>query len=224
MPSGAENGASCRRSTRRVSPPRRARTGSRGRCWARSVRGSPSAATRTGCSCGWPRYSPTDRGWELRGVADRSGRQASGLSSTRCWGSTRSTTRAGWPAACTRHRAAEESSTRMCGSSTTSSTTVRSRRTWPSRSRSAWRRSRVWFYNAGLYNGLPLDDRTVLDETLAERAHGTPPRERYIYPDCASVPEQSGVMICNRPSTISGGLRWIRLMRRASSTPTAAGL
>ena len=65
----------------------------------------------------------------------------------------------------------------------------------------------LWFYNAGIYNGLPLDDRTALEQTLAERPSGTPKRDRYIYyPDCASVPEQSGVMISGRSYTIAAGL------------------
>jgi arylsulfatase len=65
----------------------------------------------------------------------------------------------------------------------------------------------LWFYNAGIYNGLPLDDRTALEQTLAERPSGTPKRDRYIYyPDCASVPEQSGVMVSGRSYTIAAGL------------------
>lgn len=65
----------------------------------------------------------------------------------------------------------------------------------------------LWFYNAGIDNGLPLDDRTALEQTLAERPSGTPKRDRYIYyPDCASVPEQSGVMISGRSHTIGAGL------------------
>jgi arylsulfatase len=65
----------------------------------------------------------------------------------------------------------------------------------------------LWFYNAGIYNGLPLDDRTALEQTLAERPSGTPKREHYTYyPDCASVPEQSGVMISGRSYTIAAGL------------------
>ncbi|MGW6395201.1 arylsulfatase [Streptomyces sp. NPDC055103] len=65
----------------------------------------------------------------------------------------------------------------------------------------------LWYYYAGIYNGLPLDDRTALEQTLAERPHGTPPRERYVYyPDCASVPEQSGVVISGRSYTIAAGV------------------
>jgi len=65
----------------------------------------------------------------------------------------------------------------------------------------------LWYYYAGIYNGLPLDDRTALEQTLAERPHGTPPRNQYIYyPDCAPVPEQSGVMIGGRSYTIAAGV------------------
>ncbi|CAM5672432.1 arylsulfatase [Streptomyces tanashiensis] len=65
----------------------------------------------------------------------------------------------------------------------------------------------LWYYYAGRLNGLPLDDRTALEQTLAERPHGTPARERYIYyPDTASVPEQSGVVISGRSYTIAAGV------------------
>ena len=66
----------------------------------------------------------------------------------------------------------------------------------------------LWFEQAAIYNGLPLDDRTALEQTLAERPSGSPPRDRYVYyPDCASVPEQSGVMISGRSYTIAAGVR-----------------
>ncbi len=66
----------------------------------------------------------------------------------------------------------------------------------------------LWFAKAEVYNGLPLDDRTALEQTLAQRPSGSPPRDRYIYyPDCASVPEQSGVMIGGRSYTIAAGVR-----------------
>ncbi|MEV0663123.1 arylsulfatase [Actinomadura luteofluorescens] len=65
----------------------------------------------------------------------------------------------------------------------------------------------LWHYHAGLYNGLPLDDRTALEQTLAERPQGTPRRDRYVYyPDCAPVPEQSGVMTNGRSYTIVAGV------------------
>ncbi|WP_372463309.1 arylsulfatase [Actinospica acidithermotolerans] len=65
----------------------------------------------------------------------------------------------------------------------------------------------LWYYYAGVYHGLPLDDRTALEQTLAERPHGTPPRDRYVYyPDCSPVPEQSGVVISGRSYTIAAGV------------------
>lgn len=65
----------------------------------------------------------------------------------------------------------------------------------------------LWYYNAGLYNGLPLDDRSALEQVLAERPHGTPARDQYIYyPDCATVPEQSAVVFAGRSYTITAGV------------------
>ena len=66
----------------------------------------------------------------------------------------------------------------------------------------------LWFEQAAMYNGLPLDDRTALEQILAERPSGSPHRDRYIYyPDCASVPEHSGVAISGRSYTIAAGVR-----------------
>lgn len=65
----------------------------------------------------------------------------------------------------------------------------------------------LWFYYAGINNGLPLDDRSAVEQMMAERPHGTPPRDRYVYyPDSASVPEQSGVVISGRSYTIAAGV------------------
>ena len=65
----------------------------------------------------------------------------------------------------------------------------------------------LWFYYAGRYNGLPLDDRNALEQVLAERPHGTPQRDRYIYyPNCATVPEQSAVTFSGRSYTIAAGV------------------
>ncbi|MEU3255715.1 arylsulfatase [Streptomyces sp. NPDC006997] len=65
----------------------------------------------------------------------------------------------------------------------------------------------LWYYYAGLYNGLPLDDRSALEQVLAERPHGSPERDRYVYyPDSASVPEQSGVVTNGRSYTIAAGV------------------
>jgi arylsulfatase len=65
----------------------------------------------------------------------------------------------------------------------------------------------LWFYYAGIYNGLPLDDRSPLEIILAERPHPSPPRNRYIYyPNCADVPEEAGVAINGRSYTIAAGV------------------
>ncbi|MEU2916399.1 arylsulfatase [Streptomyces massasporeus] len=65
----------------------------------------------------------------------------------------------------------------------------------------------LWYYYAGIYNGLPLDDRSALEQVLAERPHGSPERDRYVYyPDSAAVPEQSGVVTSGRSYTIAAGV------------------
>lgn len=65
-----------------------------------------------------------------------------------------------------------------------------------------------WFELAEEYDGLPLDDRTALEQTLAERPSGSPVRDRYVYyPDSAPVPEQSAVLISGRSYTIAAGVR-----------------
>ena len=64
-----------------------------------------------------------------------------------------------------------------------------------------------WFELAEQFNGLPLDDRTALEQVLADRPSGSPVRDRYVYyPDCAAVPEQSTVTISGRSYTISAGV------------------
>ena len=63
----------------------------------------------------------------------------------------------------------------------------------------------LWFHLAGLYNGLPLIDKTAV-EVLADptRPQVAPPRDRYIYyPDAAEVPESAAVNIRNRSYTIA---------------------
>ncbi|MFI5046292.1 MAG: arylsulfatase [Acidimicrobiia bacterium] len=65
----------------------------------------------------------------------------------------------------------------------------------------------LWFYFAGIYNGLPLDDRTAFEQVMAERPRGGPDRQQYTYyPDCADVPESSGVVIIGRSYTIAAGV------------------
>ena len=67
----------------------------------------------------------------------------------------------------------------------------------------------LWFELAEQYNGLPLDDRTALEQILRRAARaGRPRRDRYVYyPDCAVVPEQSGVSISGRSYTIAAGVK-----------------
>jgi hypothetical protein len=65
----------------------------------------------------------------------------------------------------------------------------------------------LWFYNAGIYNGLPLDDRSALEQVLSERPRGAPERDRYIfYPNSADVPESAGPAIPGRSYTIAAGV------------------
>lgn len=66
----------------------------------------------------------------------------------------------------------------------------------------------LWFYYAGIYNGLPLDDRSALEQVLSERPRGAPDRDRYVfYPNCADVPESAGPAIPGRSYTIAAGVR-----------------
>ncbi len=66
----------------------------------------------------------------------------------------------------------------------------------------------LWFYYAGIYKGLPLDDRSALEQVLAERPRGAPERDRYVYyPNCADVPESAGPAVPGRSYTIAAGVR-----------------
>jgi arylsulfatase len=66
----------------------------------------------------------------------------------------------------------------------------------------------LWWYYAGVYNGLPLDDRSALEQVLAERPRGGPPRDQYVfYPGTADVPESAGPVIPGRSYTLSAGVR-----------------
>jgi arylsulfatase len=66
----------------------------------------------------------------------------------------------------------------------------------------------LWFYYAGVYKGLPLDDRTALEIISSPRPQPSEPRGRYIYyPDCADVPESVAVNIRRRSFTIAAGVR-----------------
>jgi hypothetical protein len=62
-----------------------------------------------------------------------------------------------------------------------------------------------WFHLAGLYHGLPLEDRTAAEIlTDPTRPQVVPPRERYVYyPDATEVPESASVNIRNRSYSIA---------------------
>ena len=65
----------------------------------------------------------------------------------------------------------------------------------------------LWFYYAGSYNGLPLDDRSALEQVLAERPRPAPAREQYVfYPGCSDVPEEAGPALPGRSYTIAAGV------------------
>jgi len=65
----------------------------------------------------------------------------------------------------------------------------------------------LWFESADRYNGLPLDDRSALEQVLAERPRAAEPRTSFVfYPDCADVPESAGPMIPGRSYTIAAGV------------------
>ena len=66
---------------------------------------------------------------------------------------------------------------------------------------------KLWFEEAERLNGMPLDDRTALEQVMAERPRATPDRDRYVYfPNCADVPEAGAVRINGRSYTIAAGV------------------
>lgn len=66
----------------------------------------------------------------------------------------------------------------------------------------------LWFEQAELYHGLPLDDRSAIEQVLAERPRAAAPRDRYVfYPNCADVPESAGPQIPGRSYTIAAGVK-----------------
>jgi arylsulfatase len=65
----------------------------------------------------------------------------------------------------------------------------------------------LWFYYAGIYNGLPLDDRSTLEQVLSPRPNAGPDRQQYSYfPNIGSVPEFAGVAVNSRSFTIAAGV------------------
>jgi arylsulfatase A-like enzyme len=75
----------------------------------------------------------------------------------------------------------------------------------------------LWFYNAGIYKGLPLDDRTALEIMNSPRPQPSEPRGRYVYyAGAADVPESVAVNVRRRSFTIAAGL--------SIDTPAAEGV
>jgi len=61
-----------------------------------------------------------------------------------------------------------------------------------------------WYLLAGMYQGLPLNDKSMAELLVQDRPQVTPAREHYVYyPDAAEVPEAAAVNIRNRSYTIS---------------------
>ena len=66
---------------------------------------------------------------------------------------------------------------------------------------------RLWFELADRFNGLPLDDRSAIEQVLAERPLAAAPRDQYVfYPNCADVPESAGPRMPGRSYTIAAGV------------------
>ncbi|WP_181699706.1 arylsulfatase [Nocardia sp. GTS18] len=61
----------------------------------------------------------------------------------------------------------------------------------------------LWFYEAGVNQAFPLDDRSAIEILTTERPQLAPPRHRYVYrPGGAEVPESVAVNIRNRSYSI----------------------
>ena len=72
----------------------------------------------------------------------------------------------------------------------------------------------LWFYYAGIYNGLPLDDRSALEQVLAERPHGAPDRHALrVLPELRRRPRIRG-RLDQRPLVHDRGRGGARLRRR----------
>ncbi len=64
----------------------------------------------------------------------------------------------------------------------------------------------LWYYYAGVYHGLPLDDRSAMELITTPRPQPSEARNRYVYyPDSADVPEMVAVNIRRQSYTIAAG-------------------
>lgn len=64
----------------------------------------------------------------------------------------------------------------------------------------------LWFYYAGIYNGLPLDDRSALEQVLADRPRRNAADRYEFYPGTSDVPESAGPLISGRSYALSAGI------------------
>jgi arylsulfatase len=65
----------------------------------------------------------------------------------------------------------------------------------------------LWSYYAGVFKGLPLDDRLAIEIITSPRPQPSEPRDRYIYyPHIADVPESVAVNVRRRSYTIGAGV------------------
>src|SRR5436305_12579926 len=65
----------------------------------------------------------------------------------------------------------------------------------------------LWFFEAGTYQGYPLDDRVAIEIVLTPRPKMTKPHDRYVYyQDTAQEPEAAAVHIRNRYYAIRAGV------------------
>jgi arylsulfatase len=66
---------------------------------------------------------------------------------------------------------------------------------------------RLWYHEAGKYNGFPLDDRSAVEVLTTPRPQLSPPRDRYIYyPGTSEVPEGAAVNVRNRSFKIAANV------------------
>jgi arylsulfatase A-like enzyme len=62
----------------------------------------------------------------------------------------------------------------------------------------------LWFMQAGLYKGIPCEDRSAVELLNLPRPQLTTPRNRYVYyPGCSEVPEAVAVSVCGRSYNIA---------------------
>jgi arylsulfatase A-like enzyme len=65
----------------------------------------------------------------------------------------------------------------------------------------------LWWYYAGIYKGLPLDDRSAREILASPRPQPSEPRDRYVYyPDAGEVPEAVAVNVRGRSYAIAAGV------------------